>query len=67
MAELRVRFLPERIDAELLTRSTCVVIDVLRATTTTICALSSGARKVIACETIEDAHKKAATCPSVAW
>jgi 2-phosphosulfolactate phosphatase len=63
MPNLRVHLLPGLIAADKLAGSTCVVIDVLRATTTTICALAAGARAVIPCLTIDDARQRAAALP----
>jgi 2-phosphosulfolactate phosphatase len=45
---------------EQLAGSAVAVIDVLRATTTAIAALANGAREVLPCLTIEEAHKRAA-------
>ncbi|HEV3138127.1 MAG TPA: 2-phosphosulfolactate phosphatase [Pirellulales bacterium] len=64
MPDLRVHFLPELIAPDDLVGSTCVVIDVLRATTTTIYALAAGARAVIPCLTIDDAWQSAAAFPA---
>ncbi|MBI3836775.1 MAG: 2-phosphosulfolactate phosphatase [Planctomycetia bacterium] len=60
MRALRVHFLPELIAAADLAGSTCVVIDVLRATTTTVYALAVGARAVIPCLSIDGARQRAA-------
>lgn len=57
MPRLRVHLLPELVDGNALAGSRCVVIDVLRATTTIVAALDAGARAVIPCLTIEDAQR----------
>jgi 2-phosphosulfolactate phosphatase len=64
MHRLRVHFLPESVAAQELSRSTCIVIDVLRATTTTITALAAGALGVIPCLSIEEACERAAALPA---
>lgn len=64
MRQLRVHFLPELIAAQDLSLGTCVVIDVLRATTVTACALKAGARAVFPCLTIEEARQRAAALPA---
>ncbi len=69
MRRLRVHFLSELVRAESLRTSdlllfdgerqlggTCVVIDVLRATTTIVAALAAGARSVWPCLTVEEAR-----------
>ena len=43
--------------------SRCVVVDVLRATTTIVAALAAGARAVVPCLSIEDARRLAASLP----
>ena len=58
MALLRVHFLPELVDPSLLAGSRCVVVDVLRATTTIVEALAAGASAVVPCVTIEDARSR---------
>lgn len=63
MPRLRVHFLPSLIPAAELNGSTCVVIDVLRATTTMIAAFAAGARGVVPCLSIEDAQQAAAALP----
>jgi len=63
MATLNVHFLPELVSPDDLADSTCVVIDVLRATTTIAYALAAGAREVIPCLTIDDARAAAARLP----
>jgi 2-phosphosulfolactate phosphatase len=64
MRSLNVHFLPSLVDPKELVGSTCVVIDVLRATTTIATALSAGAREVIPCLEIEDARRIAALLPT---
>ncbi len=54
MARLRTHFLPALIEPADLAGSRCVVIDVLRATTTIAAALDAGARAVAVCQTIEE-------------
>lgn len=63
MRHLNVHLLPDLVAAERLAGGCCVVIDVLRATTTVVYALSAGARAVIPCATIEDAKRRAAALP----
>jgi 2-phosphosulfolactate phosphatase len=60
MRQLRVHFLPGSLAGHDLSQSTCVVIDVLRATTTTVWALAAGARAVVPCLTIDEARQRAA-------
>ncbi len=55
--------LPVLLDAESLVGCRAVVVDVLRATTTVVQALSAGARAVVPCLTIEDARRRAAEFP----
>jgi 2-phosphosulfolactate phosphatase len=55
MPKIAVHFLPEFVPASSLPASTCVVIDVLRATTTMIEALANGASEVVPCLRVEDA------------
>jgi len=57
---INVHLLPALLPAELGRDSVCVVFDVLRASTTIVHALESGAKGVIACETIEQVRQKAA-------
>lgn len=59
-ASLHVHLLPSLVAAGALTGRTVVVIDVLRATTTIVQALASGAAAVIPCLEIEDARREAA-------
>ncbi len=58
---LHVHLLPQLVAPEELAGSTCVVIDVLRATTTITHALAAGAREVLPCLTVEEARQKAAS------
>jgi 2-phosphosulfolactate phosphatase len=60
---LNVHFLPELVTAGDLAGSTCIVIDVLRASTTIVTALAAGARAVVPCLTVEDARSRAASLP----
>ena len=64
MRSLNVHFLPSLVDPKELSGCTCVVIDVLRATTTIATALFAGAREVIPCLEIEDARRIAASLPT---
>jgi len=57
MPTLRVHLLPEFVECSDLAGSRCVVIDVLRATTTIVTALAAGAQAVVPCLTIENALK----------
>jgi 2-phosphosulfolactate phosphatase len=59
MSLLRVHFLPELVDPAALAGSRCVIVDVLRATTTIVQALAAGANAVLPCLTIEDARRRA--------
>lgn len=58
MPRIQVHFLPELVPADSLRGSCCVVIDVLRATTTIIEALANQATAVIPCLTIDDARQR---------
>jgi len=58
MPPIHVHFLPELVPAAAVVDSCCVVIDVLRATTTIVEALSAGAASVVPCLTIEDARAR---------
>ena len=64
MPLLRVHYLPELVAESDLAGSTCVVVDVLRATTTMIYALAAGASSVLPCLTIDDARNWAARFPA---
>jgi 2-phosphosulfolactate phosphatase len=57
-----VHLLPELVEPQQLAGKTAVVIDVLRATTTVVTALASGAREVLPCLEVADARAKAAAC-----
>lgn len=63
MPRLYAHFLPQLVDPHDLGGSTCVVIDVLRATTTIVTALASGAKQVIPCLEIAEARAVAAKQP----
>jgi len=60
MQTVRVHFLPLLVAPKELSESTCVVIDVLRATTTIAQALASGARQIVPCLEVSDALRAAA-------
>jgi 2-phosphosulfolactate phosphatase len=53
--QTNVFLLPELIHSDTISGSCCVVIDVLRATTTIVAALANGARSIIPCLSIEQA------------
>jgi 2-phosphosulfolactate phosphatase len=55
-----VHLLPDLVEPQQLAGKTAVVIDVLRATTTVVTALASGAREVLPCLEVADARAKAA-------
>jgi 2-phosphosulfolactate phosphatase len=63
MSSLRVHSLPESLGAGGQAVGCCVVIDVLRASTTIVYALAAGAREVIPCRTIDEARKLARELP----
>src|ERR1700678_3263988 len=63
VATINVHLLPRLVEETELAGSVCVVIDVLRATTTMAHALSAGAREVIPCLEVEDALRAAANLP----
>jgi 2-phosphosulfolactate phosphatase len=63
MPNLRVHFLPELVEPAELAGNRCVVIDVLRATTTMVSALAAGARAVVPCLTVKDARRLASAFP----
>lgn len=63
MKSLKVHFLPSLTSPEELARGAVVVIDVLRATTTIVHAVASGARQVIPCLEIDEARRLAAGFP----
>lgn len=60
---LRVHLLPSLVSPQELAGHTAVVIDVLRATTTIVHALGAGAREVIPCVEVEQAHELATRTP----
>jgi len=60
---IHVHFLPTLTTADELAGGDVVVIDVLRASTTIICALASGAREVIPCLEVDEARSIAAGLP----
>ena len=57
---LNVYALPRLVDPEQLVGGTAVIIDVLRASTTIVHALQSGAKEIIPCEEIDEARAVAA-------
>ena len=57
MQTLRVAFLPDLIAADSLTGRSVVIIDVLRASTTIVRALASGASAIVPCLEIADAER----------
>jgi 2-phosphosulfolactate phosphatase len=57
MMQIQTHFTPHDVDEIALREKTAVVIDVLRASTTVITALSNGAREVIPTPTVEAAAK----------
>lgn len=61
---LNVYALPSLVTPDALVDGTAVVIDVLRASTTIVHALEAGAREVLPCEDIEEAHRRAAQYPA---
>jgi 2-phosphosulfolactate phosphatase len=63
MRLVRVHFLPQSFSIVEGESDTCVVIDVLRATTTILHALDAGAQAVIPCLTIDEARRRAADLP----
>ncbi len=63
MPKLRVYMLPDLLAGQSLAGCRAVVVDVLRATTTVVQALSAGARAVVPCLTIDDARARAAEFP----
>lgn len=65
LMNVQVALLPSMIDRSELTGRVAVVIDVLRATTTLVEALSSGAASVIPCRQVEEAQRCARDSGSV--
>lgn len=63
--DLYVHLLPQLVTADQLRGGVAVVIDVLRATTTITHALANGAKTVIPCQSIEEAHSLAAEVAGV--
>jgi 2-phosphosulfolactate phosphatase len=63
MGWLAVHDLPDRFAASAGEAQCCVVVDVLRATTTMIHALAAGALAVIPCLTVDEARRRAAELP----
>jgi 2-phosphosulfolactate phosphatase len=61
MESLQVHFLSRLVEPAALRGSTCVIIDVLRATTTIAFALEAGAKEVIPCLEVDDARRCAAS------
>lgn len=57
---LNVHLLPELVPTDEQSESTVVVIDVLRATTTMLYALSAGAAAIVPCLEIDEAQRRAA-------
>jgi 2-phosphosulfolactate phosphatase len=64
MRSLHVHLLPSLVKPAELNGSTCVVIDVLRATTTIATALAAGAKEILPCLEVADAHRLAASLPA---
>ncbi|HEX5102409.1 MAG TPA: 2-phosphosulfolactate phosphatase [Pirellulaceae bacterium] len=58
--QIDVFLLPSLAEAENLTGRVCVVIDVLRATTTIVHALAAGAKEVVPCLEVDEARRIAA-------
>ena len=56
-----VAFTPEEARALPLARTSAVVIDAVRASTTIVAALASGARAVLPVATVEEARRRAAS------
>src|SRR3954451_16770266 len=56
MQRLSVHLLPELVNSQQVAGSVCVVIDVLRATTTIAHALVAGARQIVPCLEVDDAR-----------
>jgi 2-phosphosulfolactate phosphatase len=62
--DVRVHLLPELMSPEALTGSVAVVIDVLRASTTIVYALSAGCTAVYPCLEVEEARRLANSMPA---
>jgi len=63
-AVIRVYALPKYVAEEELADDAAVVIDVLRASTTMVTALASGAREIIPCQEVDEARQIAAKLPA---
>lgn len=63
-AVIRVYALPQYVAEEELAGDAAVVIDVLRASTTMVTALASGAREIIPCQEVDEARGIAAKLPA---
>jgi 2-phosphosulfolactate phosphatase len=61
--DLHVHLAPEFVAAERFAGGVAVVIDVLRATTTTVHALAAGCRTIRPCRTVEEARRLGAELP----
>jgi len=64
MPTIHTHLLPGLLNETDLTGSTCVIIDILRASTTMIHALANGARAVVPCLNVEDALAAAQRFPA---
>jgi len=64
MPTLHIHLLPSLLNSSELSESVCVIIDVLRASSTMIHALGQGAQGVIPCLNVEDAHAAAQNFPA---
>ncbi len=64
MPSIHTHLLPSLMSGKDLTDSTCVIIDILRASTTMIHALANGARAVIPCLNVDDALEIAKKFPA---
>lgn len=60
---LNVYVLPTFVTPEELREGTAVAIDVLRATTTIVCALEAGAKEILPCLEVDEARRLAAQFP----
>jgi 2-phosphosulfolactate phosphatase len=67
MPSLRVHLLPSHVAPDALADSACLVIDVLRATTTILYALAAGAREVRVCLEVDEARALAGGLPDGAY
>ena len=66
LRQIDVFLLPSLAESEQLAGRTCVVIDVLRATTTIVHALAAGATQVVPCLEVDEARQRAAEIGSAA-